>query len=219
MTKDEKVESYCRLVEDSITKALIKQSHADDFALNIGGMSTNNFRCFLNNLCAEKGASYLEIGTYKGGTICSAISNNPDLTSYAIDDFSEFNQNLNVEAELNSNINRFRDTTKSVTFIKGDSFTLDKNLITSKIDFYLYDGGHSKEDHIKALTDYFDKMNDVFVFIVDDYNWGDVSSGTQEAIQLLKDKCKVEKEWTFLTPANFSPVWHNGCYMAVISKL
>ncbi len=216
--KTQKINDYINLVDKSLAYSSQKKSNMDPSVFGLEGMSTPEFRCFLNNLCSYGESSYLEIGTFKGSTSCAAMSNNPRLTSFLIDNFSQFDTDGSVGRALAANIEKYKASTKSVSFINADCFAADKSLITSKIDFYFYDGGHTREDHRRAITDFFENMNDVFVLIVDDYNWFDVSEGTRDGLNLLKDKFSIEKEWTFLTPANFSPVWHNGTYIAVISK-
>ena len=212
------VSDYIQHVQTSIDNGLARKSRCDDFPLGIHGMSTPEFRSLLNNLCSPSNANYLEIGTWTGGTCCSAVSNNPTLTSFLIDNFTYLQDEHNVKNTLISNINRVEKTTKDVTFLEGDCFSMNQDLITKKIDFYLFDALHTRENQKRALTDFIDKMHDKFVYIADDYNEKDVQDGTLDAITELKDRITVHKEWIFLTPKGFSPLWHNGCYIAVISK-
>ena len=50
------------------------------------------------------------------------------------------------------------------------------------VNFYLYDGEHSHESQRKALTHFYPMLDDVFIFVVDDYTWETARSGTQEGI-------------------------------------
>jgi hypothetical protein len=44
-------------------------------------------------------------------------------------------------------------------------------------------GGHNYEDHYKALIYYWNCLDDLFIYIVDDWNWDQVRNGTKDAIQ------------------------------------
>jgi hypothetical protein len=207
-----KVEQYIELVASSLEKALLREHHMDVGIFGVDGFSTPEFRCFLNNLCALENANYLEVGVYKGGTSCAALCGNQTLNPYLVDNYA---YGPEIGKEFERNIQKF--STVPYNFYNGDSF--DESLIAKidkKMDIYFYDGDHSIEAQEKALTKYFDKMADTFIWIVDDYNWADVKIGTQQALNSLP--CTVEKDWTILTPGNHSPLWHNGVYIAVITK-
>lgn len=209
---------YVRYVQNCIDLGLQKRSRADYNFLKMHGMSTEPFRCFLNNLCSAPDANYLEIGTWTGGTCCSAMSNNATLTSHLIDNFSYLADSHDVKNTLINNIKSVEKTTKDVTFLEGDCFAMNQELLPDNINFYFFDALHTKDNQRKAITDFLGKMNDTFVFIVDDYNEPDVQDGTAEGLALLKDKINIEKEWIYITPASWDPIWHNGMYIAVISK-
>ena len=68
---------------------------------SISGFKT---RCFYNNLCLMTDARYLEIGSWEGSTLCSAMFENPHGYFMAIDNFTEFNKNKNVKDFFYSNI-------------------------------------------------------------------------------------------------------------------
>ena len=92
--------------------------------------------------------------------------------------------------------------------------------IEEKIDVYFYDGDHSFDAQRDALTYYVSAMNDVFIYLVDD--WNDepkVVRGTYAGIGLKENKLRLHKEWIFKTPGNCFPVWWNGFYVAVLEKL
>ena len=211
------VEELIQLVEGSVERALAQESNIEPWVFNIQSMSTTEIKCLLNNICNIDG-KYLEIGSFQGGTFCSAISNNKDLVSMSIDNFCAFDHGGVNKGILVDNINRIANTTRSVAQVSEDCFT-QFDIVPDGIDVYFYDGEHTDEDQEKALTYFVDKMSDNFVFIVDDYNGTGVQRGTALAIERLGGKIKVEKEWKFLTEGNGAPVWWNGIYVAVISKI
>jgi hypothetical protein len=73
----------------------------------------------------------------------------------------------------------------------------------------MYDGNHTNENHYNALLHYYNCLDDIFIFIVDDWNWKDVRDGTINSIQKLNLKVLYEKEIRF---------WWNGIYVAILQK-
>jgi len=210
---------WVNIINDSVEKGLRKESKIEDWIFNIKSFSTHEIKCFMNNLCSHGDINYLEVGAYKGGTACSAVSHNELLTSYIVDNFSEFTiDNAREVQPLTENLNKISNTTKNITFIDKDCYQITTEEIPEKIDVYFYDGAHEEEDQYKALNHYLEFMKDTFVFIVDDYNGEEVKVGTKRSLEFLKDKINVEKEWVFETSGNMQPIWWNGLYIAVISK-
>ena len=76
-------------VKKSLEKTDKLQSKLTDEILNIPGMSGKKTRHFYNNLLNSENARYLEIGTWKGSSVCSAMCNNK-ATVVCIDNWSEF---------------------------------------------------------------------------------------------------------------------------------
>ena len=217
-----KTEDYIKLVEESIEKAKKLESNINEDLFKIKGMSTPESRCLLNNICGHKDVkTYLEIGAWCGSTATAAVCNNKQLTSYIVENFSESFYQVSTENTaqiLESNLKSVSEFTKDITLINSDCFKLNLDDIKESVDVYWYDGEHSKESQKQALLHYFDKMSNTFIFMVDDYNDDHIQEGTQESLEILKDKCTVEKDWELLTAGNGSPVWWNGLYISVITK-
>jgi hypothetical protein len=106
--------------------------------------------------------------------------------------------------------------------IRNDSFNLkdEQRKMIEKVNTYFYDGGHTKDDHEKALTYYIDNLADTFIFIVDDWAHDEAREGTMSAIKKLN--LTVHKEWDLghqqfeNKPNELS--WHNRLYIGVMSK-
>lgn len=157
---------------------------------NIDGMSSNKVRNLLNNICNLEGYNYLEIGTWKGSTFVSSLHNNRFNKAYVIDNWSEFGNakndfNVNIKKYLNNRIN-------DIKIMEEDCFSLSLTEINNKIDIYFYDGNHKYESQKKALTYYYETLSDEFIFIVDDWNYGPVPLGTNDAINELNLKIKFK---------------------------
>ena len=88
----------------------------------------------------------------------------------------------------------------------------------------MYDGNHTNKSHYKALLHYYNCLDDVFIFIVDDWNWSDVRDGTINYIQKLNLKVLYEKEIRLTRDNSHTPqpqakyTWWNGIYVAILQK-
>jgi hypothetical protein len=150
---------------------------------NIQGMSGRKGRIFLNNIVYD-GCNYLEIGSWKGSTLCSSLYNKNINKSFSIDNYSQFE---NPKEILISNIEKY--VKKGHNHIESDCFDLDlKSNGIEDIDIYFYDGGHLTSEQYNALDYYKETFSDVFILIVDDWNGTgdtDVKKGTTDAINDL----------------------------------
>ncbi len=153
--------------------------------LDVEGMSTPIIRHFLHKLMSLlPNASYLEIGSFRGSTICSAISNNLFRTAVAIDNFAEFDPDGVNKGILLDNI--MRHVGVPVTVIEGDCW--DRSVIGragegGPFDVYFFDGPHAEEDHRRAIVEYAHLLSDTAVIVVDDYNQQRVRTGTDLGIE------------------------------------
>jgi len=216
--KPNKINFLIRHVINSINNAESGISKLNNEILNLEGMSGNKVRHLLNNLCSLANGKYLEIGTWKGSTFISALYNNEKSLkeSIAIDNWSQFS---GPKKEFLDNAKKYLKKDQ-FQFIEKDCFNIDLSQIKTKINIYFYDGDHRVEDQKQAFT-YFDAIfDDVFIAIIDDYNFMNVPEGTQQAFKLLNYKIEFEK---YLPSPRFTPPfdnlgWWNGIYVAVISK-
>lgn len=89
--------------------------------------------------------------------------------------------------------------------------------IRTKFNVYFYDGRHQQQDQEKAITYFYECMEDTFLYICDDYNVEHIQIGTQSGIQ--KSNLKIINEETILSRHNGDTegFW-NGIYIAVLQK-
>lgn len=234
-----RVETAIYRAENNITKLTEKQ-------FGVGGMSSRKVRIFLNEMIKED-TNYLEIGVWCGSTFIAALHENPHKSAIAIDDFSEFTADFYLsECKNGDDIMRLAEMSvleevvavgdnlflkncdkneiSNFNLIESDCFNLtESNLnLIKDINVYLYDGGHSEEEQRKALTYYIDKLSDVFILIVDDWNFPEAKSGTRLGIQ--DTNIKVHKEWELhangiaYSGGGDLENWWNGYYVAVCEK-
>jgi hypothetical protein len=212
------MEIYKELIENSLKNAENNISKINDEIIKMQGMSGTKTRHFYNNLLNIEDARFLEIGTWKGSSVCSAMYGNKAKV-ICIDNWSEFD---GPKEEFLQNFNKFKGE-NDATFIENNCFNVDVSLLP-KFNIYMYDGNHTFESHYKALIHYYNNLDDIFIFIVDDWNWKDVREGTKKSIELLNLKVLYEKEirLTFdesVTPEpELSQTWWNGIYIAILQK-
>jgi hypothetical protein len=93
-----------------------------------------------------------------------------------------------------------------------------------KFNIYMYDGEHSAASQENALVHYYDCLDDVFIFIVDDWNDERVRRGTRNGIAKMNLTVLYEKELRLTMDETHTPEhiarqsWWNGIYMAVLEK-
>ena len=210
------VEKYISHVESCIEKALRCESKCSPEILSMEGMSGRYTRHFYNNLLNIDDARYLEIGAYKGSSTCSAMYENKAIIS-VVDNWSEFG---GPREECINNIVKYAKNINDVFVVDCDSFQTEiPNGLghQGKFNIYMYDGCHKRESHEKALTHYYDVLDDVVIFVVDDWNWDFVRAGTYDGIHKMGFDIKYEK--SFHTQVNgTSSTWWNGIGIFVLEK-
>lgn len=204
-------------IDISIEKALRGESNIDKDILSIRGFSTPTMRHLFNNLCNIDGCNYLEVGLYCGATFCSSF--NKDTISVGIEDFSQDFGVDTVKNELLSNIESNKSKSKSVKLIEGDCFSdsiLNENF---KFNILFWDGEHSFDNQKKAVSHFLNYMDDTFILIIDDFSWEQVSKGTLDGLKSISDKINIiNGRKIFGDRFNDDHVWHNGLYIALITK-
>lgn len=107
----------------------------------IFGLSSKRLRCFLNNLCSKDNTNLLEIGTYRGSTLLSALYGNPGCKAVSIDNFKydpreptrvaqAGNIWSNVKSQLDDNINRYRHQNSGINIDNIQLITGDFQKVT-----------------------------------------------------------------------------------------
>ena len=207
MTPTEK--SLIEFIENAIQKAEAEQSKLTKAAFEAPGFTSPKIRHLLNNLGELPETHYLEIGVHKGATFVATNFKNNPLSSIAVDNWSEFAEDGETKKEFMKHTSELL-TPGSYKFYEQDSFSLTKEELPHPVNFYLYDGCHSYESHLKALTYLYPMLDDTFLFLVDDWNWPDPKRGTRQAIQDLKLKTLFERE--------LDQGWWNGLLVSLLKK-
>ncbi len=212
------VDKYKKHITKSFENANENISNITDDIINMEGMTGKMTRHFYNNLLNIDDARYLEIGTWKGSSVCSAMCNNKAKV-VCIDNWSEFG---GPKDEFLHNFEKFKGDNDAI-FIESDCYKVDVSLLP-KFNIYMYDGNHTEESHYRALLHYYNCLDDIFIFIVDDWNWRHVRDGTMHSISKLNLKILYEKEIRLTWDNSHSPgqlgkdTWWNGIYVAILQK-
>lgn len=206
------IQSYINHVENCLSLAEQGKSKCSREILDMEGMSGLLTRAFYNNLLALEGARYLEVGAWKGSSTCSALFGNRASVT-VIDNWSEFG---GPREECITNIRKFHGE-NDVAVIDADSFSVDLAILPNKYNIYMYDGCHKRESHEKALTYFQDVLDDVFIFVCDDWNWGFVRDGTYDAINKLGLVVEYQKS-QFTHDNGMRDSWWNGISIFVLRK-
>ncbi len=207
-------------VKDALSAALLGDSQLDPAVLEIRGMSGRTYRRLINNLIRSlPRAHYLEVGSWAGSTLCSAINGN-DVRAVAIDNWSLFG---GPKDEFNANVARFKSQA-DVTFIESDFRAVDYYALGT-FNVYLFDGPHSRQDQLDGMRIARPALDKYCVIIVDDWNWRAVREGTVEGLKLaeLRPLFSIEVRTTMdnthAQPHGKDSTWHNGYFICVAEKV
>jgi hypothetical protein len=178
--------SMANRLHKCVANAILGKGKLPKSVLKLEGMSSSGIRLLLNNLCSEP-TKYLEIGSWKGSTFISAMYKNLNTRGMSIDFHEEYKDGSPLQTTpeiLKQNCEKHLVSGEKYTLLTKDCFKIKLDAV-KQFDTYLYDGGHSYEEQYKALTHYYDSLQDIFYFICDDYNTPHVEKGTQDAIRDL----------------------------------
>lgn len=210
---------YKNHLEKSLEDALNNNSKINDQILNVDGMTGKMTRHFYNNLCSIQDCRYLEIGCFKGSSTCSAMYKNT-IFSTSIDNWSEFGGPKDI---FHKNFKKFMGLNNS-KFIEKDFLLVDLTEL-DKYNIYLYDGPHDYEFHEKSLSYYKNVLDDMFIFIVDDWNWKHVRRATFKSIEINNLHILWDKEirtnnenTTKCSGEKNKDTWWNGIYICLLHK-
>jgi Methyltransferase domain len=208
------------LVRESFNSACMENTTIDPEVLKMPGMSGRKYRIFINNLIKRvDNPRYLEIGTWAGSTLCSAINGNR-VTAVAIDNWSEFG---GPKAHFEANLQRFRTSEANVRFIESDFRKVAFSEI-GKFNIYLYDGPHSTQDQYDGIMLVQPALEEQFILIVDDWNLDRAREGTYQALAranlsiLYSLEIRTTLDNSHGQPEGAAGDWHNGYFFSVIER-
>jgi hypothetical protein len=220
----EPADRLVRLVRSTLADATLAAFDRNQGFYAIEGMSGARYRWFVNTLLRRLGrATYLEVGSWMGSTLCSAIHGN-QVRALAIDNWSQFG---GPKAQFLANLRAFRTPEADVEVLESDFRAVPYAALPARygaFDVYLFDGPHEEQDQFDGLVAALPALADSFVFICDDWNWPQVRGGTQKAIArsgltlLYQAEIRTTLDDTHPVQGFRESDWHNGYCIAVLQK-
>lgn len=208
---------YAQILDRAYNDATQLNHKLSNDVLNMQGMSGRKYRTLINRLVEyTPNPRYLEIGSWKGSTVCSAMYNNA-VTVKCIDSWGIIGNN-DVQPEFLRNIDLYKTPDVDFSFIHDDYINVDYSSI-GKYNIYLFDGPHDHKDHYNGVIKILSALDDEYVLIIDDYNDIQVQEGTRDG--LIFTNQQIIASLTILTDNNpylNGSDWHNGYFIAIVKK-
>jgi len=225
--------SYSKNLKLSFFQALAMNTKLSDEIKFMPGMSGKKYRYFINNFVSQTdNPRYLEIGSWTGSTVCSALYGNA-AKAVCIDNWLKFPEEEQVRKFFDTDNQKktFEINTKKVItekidfqFIESDFRKVNYNKL-GKFNIYCYDALHDRKSQYDGITIAQPALDDIFTVIIDDWNLKEVRKGTFDAfrdlgiIVISKIEIKTTQNSAFpkFIHSHYSD-WHNGYFIAVCEK-
>ncbi len=191
----------------------------DEVKADVVGFTSSNELAMLN-LAAKllpEDEAYLEVGTFKGRSMCGTIRDNDDKVFYAMENFLEFGMaGQEARAELMTNLGKYGQG-KDVRLLEGDCFKLmaEPGIIDRPVGVYFYDGEHTFIAHYLSLAAVEPLLADEALILVDDASWPVV----HRAHKMFMDR---HPGWTIVekwdAKVDNDPRWANGLHALTFKR-
>ncbi|HZR95312.1 MAG TPA: class I SAM-dependent methyltransferase [Gaiellaceae bacterium] len=160
-----------------LPEALEDVSRFEAILEDVEGLAQPNNLALLNVAarCLAPGEHYVEIGTYHGTSLISAMQGN-DGQFVAIDNWSLGDGS---NQQLVSNLDRYG---LRATIVDGDAFETLRRGIPSPVGVYYYDNGHAYEQQLDGLRLVEPYLASPALVIVDDSDWERVERAVDDYV-------------------------------------
>ena len=169
----------------------------------------------------EPREGYLEIGTYRGKSLISAVVPNDRRPTYACDNFSEFIESSS-EKILLRNLERYGVKDQVVFFNDDFRKILDRRFIKHSIGLYFYDGAHDFQSQYEAIKLAEPLLSDHALVVVDDWRFAEDSRSYAKAATLkAMEESPGSYELLYELPARRNAdhaMWWNGVGVVAFSR-
>lgn len=160
---------------------------------------------------------YLEVGTFKGRSLCATVQDARDQKFLAMENFLEFGMaGQEARAELEANLTRWAGSA-DVTLLEGDCFKLmaDTTALPDPVGVYFYDGEHTLLSHYLALAVVEPLLADEALVLVDDATWPVVQRAHHQFIKRHRG-WEIAERWDAREADD--PLWANGLHALVYRR-
>lgn len=183
---------------------------------NVTGFSAPKLMYLINIAvsCMTPDEIYFEIGTYKGKTLLSALTGNPN-RAVAVDNFSQFSDDPDMSYYNLIETLEDHGVDDRVSFINDTYRNIKHTDMTGPVGVFFYDGNHDSDITFDALELGCQFLSDDALIILDDISgapihgpgcWG----GVLDFLKNHLDECAP----IFIMYTNNFPFpdsdWHNG---------
>jgi hypothetical protein len=150
-----------------LPRQLEDTSRFEEILEDVPGLAMANNLALLNVAarCLGDGEHYLEVGTYRGTSLISAMTGNEGGLFVAVDNWS---MGDGSNAQLVSNLDRYR---MRAAIIDGDAFETLRRGVPSPVGVYYYDNGHQYEQQLDGMRLAERYLASPALVIVDDTDW------------------------------------------------
>ncbi|AKU16775.1 class I SAM-dependent methyltransferase [Luteipulveratus mongoliensis] len=194
-------------------------SYWDVVKKDVSGYTSSNELAVLNHAAQlmPESEAYLEVGTFKGRSLCGAVRDAADKKFYAMENFMEFGMaGQEARTELMRNLGVY-GADSDVELLEGDCFKLmvQPGAIDRPVGVYFYDGEHTLLSHYLALAVVEPLLADEALVLVDDATWPVV----QRAHRLFMKRhpgWTIEATWDAREADD--PRWANGLHALVFRR-
>jgi hypothetical protein len=212
-------------LDQNIAREILEEHGDFDGAkhlVDVPGFSSPRVCQFLNELVRRMPASehYLEIGTFAGLTLCSAIQNNAGKRAFACDKFRFYGKftgfGFLAKRKLLANLQRYSAGSAHVSMMHTTSRALfQRELVQPPVGVYFYDGDHSYESTYHGVVAAATLLSPRSVLLMDDWNDPAIRDATRSGIRDAGLRIEWERE---LEGNQTQDGWWNGLGVFYLAK-
>lgn len=191
-----------------------------NLATQVAGYTAVNELAVLNEAARHlpQDEAYLEVGTFKGRSICAAVRGNAGKKFVVMENFMEFGMaGEHARQELMNNLTTHA-ANADVELLEGDCFKLmaRPGVIDRPVGVYFYDGEHTLLSHYLALAVVEPLLANEALVLVDDASWPVV----QKAHRLFLARHRgweITERWDAAHADD--PRWANGLHALAFRRV
>lgn len=155
----------------------------------------------------DPGELYVEVGTYQGGSLISALRDN-DARAIGVDSFGEFQATNNQDITLR-NLETFGVLPRVTLYNMGFQEYFAHCPADLKIQVYYYDGAHDYETQLAGMEAGWKFLQKGSIILVDDYTYPEVSRAINQFV--ANHVGEIKFQFVMLPTENTDETWWNGC--------
>lgn len=155
----------------------------------------------------DPGELYVEIGTYQGGSLISALRGN-EARAIGVDSFGEFKETNSLEITT-ENLQTFGVLDRVTLYNMGFQEYFSQCPADLKIQVYYYDGEHNYEGQLAGMEAGWPFLQKGSLILIDDYTYPEVSRAVNQFVANHIDQVKFQ--FVMLPNQNTDETWWNGC--------